>query len=106
MSVNRWGVSGLIATKAADILSTGYALSQHPQSFAEANGVVAESMNAIGVWPAMLVIGAMATVWIVLSAEWFNSKGFSKLRVATYSLPTLLWGIVAARNVWLLTAAV
>lgn len=105
MTVHRVGVSGLIAAKVADVLSTGYALTSPAVNAHEGNGIAREVMHTIGVWPAMILLSLLATAMIVGVCEYYASKGYVKTRAATYSVVIVMWSVVAVHNVLLISTA-
>lgn len=109
-----WGVAGVAATKGLDGITTMVGLAAAPW-IVERNAFVASVMDAIGVAPALLLVGLATIVTIVLATEAavvLSSRSTSGemprpgvIRLVGYGLPSLLHVAIATYNVSVITPA-
>lgn len=108
-----WGVAGVAATKGLDGITTMVGLAAAPW-IVERNAFVASVMEAIGVAPALLLIGLATIATIVLATEAavaLSSRTSDEMphpgviRLVGYGLPSLLHVAIATYNVSVITPA-
>lgn len=107
-----WGVFALAATKGLDGITTMVGLAAAPW-IVERNVFVASVMDAIGVAPALLLVGLLVVAVIVLATETavllsHQSKTHEMpppgtIRLFGYGLPSLIHVAIAFHNLSIIT---